>query len=123
MKTKMKPVLLAAVAMLLGGCGGGGNESGPPESIELSMTDVSVGQPGVCYTGAGPQVHVFGGGPPYKLSNPLPQGLELSRTTVQNSGDAFQVNFIGGICMKGMVVTVEDKMGRLARLTVNNGAS
>ncbi len=122
MKTKMNPALLGVVALLLGACGGGGNESGPPDSIELSMTSVSVGKSGICYTGTGPLVHVYGGGPPYTLSNPLPQGLELSRTTVPNSGDAFQINFVGGICMSGMVITVEDKMGRLARVTVNNGS-
>lgn len=118
----MRTVFVAAAALLLGACGGGGNESGPPDAIELSMTSVSTGQPGVCYIGSGPQVHVFGGAPPYKLSNPLPQGIALSRTMVPNSGDSFQINFVGGICMTGMAITVEDKMGRLARVTVSNGA-
>ncbi len=105
----------------LAACGGGGNESGPPDNIQLSMTDITVGEPGVCYAGTGPTVHVYGGTPPYKVSNSLPQGLALTRTLVPSSGDGFRVDFIGNVCMKGMPITVEDDMGRLAKLVVNNG--
>ncbi len=120
----MKMMWCAAALLALSGCGGGGNESGPADSIEVSMSTVTVSKgDGGCYIGNGPQVHVFGGTPPYRVSNPLPVGLSFSRSVVPASGDAFQINFVGGICMTSMVVTVEDDMGRLARVTVNNGSS
>lgn len=120
----MKMMWYAAALLALSGCGGGGNESGPADSIEVSMSTVTVSKgDGGCYVGNGPQVHVFGGTPPYRVSNPLPVGLSFSRSVVPASGDAFQINFVGGICMTSMVVTVEDDMGRLARVTVNNGSS
>jgi hypothetical protein len=121
----MKKMMWCVAALLaLSGCGGGGNESGPVDSIEVSMSNVTVTKgDGGCYVGNGPLVHVFGGTPPYRVSNPLPSGLAFSRNVVPASGDAFQINFVGGVCMTSMVVTVEDDMGRLARVTVNNGSA
>lgn len=110
-----------AVAGLVAACGGGGNESGPPDSVQLSMSSISVGAPGVCYTGTGPIVHVYGGTPPYRLNNSLPQGMVLSRTIVPASGDGFRIDFVGGVCMKEMPVTVEDDLGRISKVVVNNG--
>jgi len=111
---------LAAVLLSLTACGGGGNESGPPESIYLSATSVTVGTPGNCQTGLGPTVHVYGGTPPYKLANSVPQGMVLNKTVVQNSGDGFTITFTG-VCLDSMPITVEDQMGLLAHVDVSNG--
>jgi hypothetical protein len=112
----------ASVVMLaLAGCGGGGNESGPPDSIEVSPAAVTVGEANVCFAGLGPKVYIHGGRPPYKLSNTVPQGMRLDRSVVQNSGDSFTITFINGVCMENMPIVIEDEMGRLAKVTVNNG--
>lgn len=111
---------LALLVAGLAGCGGGGNESGPPDSLVVSPEAVSVGKPEQCIAALGPTVYVHGGTPPYKLSNSVPQGMVLDRSTLQNSGDGFTISFTG-VCLRNMPVTVEDSMGRLARVSVSNG--
>lgn len=109
-----------SLLLSLSACGGGGNESGPPDQIYLSTTAVTVGKPGECSAGLGPEIHVYGGTPPYRLANSLPQAMTLNKSVVQNSGDSFAITF-NGMCMDSMPITVEDQMGLLAKLSVSNG--
>lgn len=108
------------LATLLTGCGGGGNESGPADSVVVEPSAVTVGTRGNCVAGPGPKVHVFGGTPPYQLSNSAPQGMWLDTDRLQNSGDAVTISFTG-VCMVNMPIVVEDAMGRLAQVSVTNG--
>jgi hypothetical protein len=110
--------LVATVS--LSACGGGGNESGPPDQVYLSVSTVTVGATGNCVAMLGPEVHVYGGTPPYKLANSVPQGMKLNKSVVQNSGDSFVITFTG-VCMAGMPITVEDQLGLTAQVAVTNG--
>jgi len=113
---------LSLIALLtLSACGGGGNESGPPEQLYLSVDAVTVGTAGICEVGVGPEVHVYGGTPPYKLANSVPEAMRLDKAVVQNSGDSFRITFTNGICLKAVPITVEDQQGLLARVSVTNG--
>ena len=107
-------------AALLAGCGGGGNELGPGEEIFASPNAVTVSAAGSCMVGLGPTVHVYGGLPPYRLKNSVPQGMVLDRNTVNHSGEAFTITFIDGVCMSDMPITIEDGMGRLTVVSVTN---
>lgn len=120
-KIRVHATLSLAVLLALSACGGGGNESGPPEQLYLSADAVTVGAAGICEVGIGPQVHIYGGTPPYKLANSVPDAMRLDKAVVQNSGDSFRITFINGICLKNMPITVEDQMGLLARVSVTNG--
>lgn len=125
LKTKMSGTLRVLglgclLATLLTGCGGGGNESGPSDSVVVEPSAVTVGAQGNCVAGPGPKVHVFGGTPPYKLSNTLPQGMWLDTNQLKNSGDGFTITF-SGVCMVNMPIVVEDAMGRLTQVSVTNG--
>jgi hypothetical protein len=112
-----------AVITLVGavsGCGGGGNESGPPDEIQLSATALDVtGPPGACAVGYAGKVFVFGGEPPYRLYNSAPAGVHLSTDRVADSGDGFDVTFLGQ-CLASVPITVQDDMGRLATLSLTN---
>ena len=109
-----------ACPLLLSACGGGGNESGPPDAIQLSPNNVTVTGPiGACASGTGPKVFIYGGTPPYKLRNSLPTGMVLDRSGVQDSGQGFQITF-NGTCMSSIPVSVEDDMGRIAEVMVSN---
>lgn len=123
MKEIVRGALGAVVLCLLAGvsgCGGGGNESGPPDSLEVSPASVTVGTQDACISGVGPTVYVYGGKPPYKLSNSVPQGMTLNRSVLQNSGDGFTITLLG-VCMQNMPINIEDDMGRLSKVTVTNG--
>jgi hypothetical protein len=111
---------MTAALAALAACGGGGNESGDPEMLFVSPAGVVVtGPAGACAVGSGPVIHVYGGQPPYDLDNSLPDGMVLSRTRLQNSGESFTITFTG-VCMEGMPITIEDDMGRLTTVTVTN---
>jgi hypothetical protein len=113
-------VLLLPLGGLLAGCGGGGNESGPPDSIQVSPENVTVaGGPGSCASGPGPKIYVYGGTPPYTLANSGPSVMTIDRTSLQNSGDGFTLTF-NGACIQSIPVTVQDDLGRLATVTVSN---
>jgi predicted small lipoprotein YifL len=114
---------IAALCASLAGCGGGGNESGPPDALLASPTAVTVsGAPGsqTCYTGTGPTVFVYGGQPPYKLSNSAPPAMTLDKAVLNNSGDGVVITFINGVCLSTIPITVEDAMGRVLSIGVSN---
>lgn len=111
--------LATTVLLSLTACGGGGNESGPPDQMYVSVDAVNVTGDTGCAVGRGPEVHVYGGQPPYKLANSMPQGMVLDKTVVQNSGDSFLIT-LTGVCMDAMPITLEDQLGNLAKVTVTN---
>jgi len=88
----------------------------------VSTQSVTVGSIGQCMLGTGPEVHIYGGSPPYTLSNSLPQGMKLDKTVVQHSGESFVITFTNSICMTNMPITIEDRMGRVTQVMVSNGA-
>lgn len=119
--SRIRQTLTTAVTVLtLSACGGGGNESGDPDMLTVAPGAVTVSGPtGVCGVGIGPEVHVWGGQPPYKLTNSVPGSISLSKSKLENSGDGFTIEFFGG-CLDKMPVTIEDDMGRLTSLLVSN---
>jgi hypothetical protein len=121
--TSSRALASLALALLLFGCGGGGTESGSPEEIFISPDEVVVtGPSGSCAVGEGPTVHLYGGVPPYRLSNSYPSAMALDKTEVEDSGDGFTLHFTNGLCVDGMPITVEDRLGNLATLIVTNQA-
>ena len=114
-------VLIMTIATSLLACGGGGNESGPPDSIVASPSSVTInGGPNSCAVGLGPTVFLYGGQPPYTLTNSAPQAMQLDVTQVQESGQGFTVRFINGICLDQIPITVEDGMGRVLPIPMTN---
>ena len=114
------PIAALVATLSLAACGGGGNESGPPDSILLSPTSVTATGPvGACARGVGPTVFVFGGTPPYTLTNSYPLGMTLDVKTVKNSGEGFTIT-LNGVCMDTIPINVQDDMGRIATMTVTN---
>ncbi|HEX5684677.1 MAG TPA: hypothetical protein VFY73_11660 [Ideonella sp.] len=111
---------LLAGTVTLSACGGGGNESGEPGAPYASPPAVGVkGGEGTCYAGPGPTVFIYGGQPPYKLDNSLPQGMQVDKQVVTDSGQGFTITF-NGQCMEAIPVTIEDDMGRVLAVPVTN---
>ena len=114
-------LFFTVVCSSLAGCGGGGNELGPADKIQLSQTSLNTsGPPGFCASvGPSATIQVFGGFPPYKLYNSVPDAVSLDRKVVQHSGEGFVVTFIGG-CLDNMPITVTDEAGDVATLLLVN---
>lgn len=110
---------LPLLAFTLAGCGGGGNELGPADSIWASPESVQVGASDACFVGVGPTVHVYGGTPPYVLKNSAPRGMTLDRSRVGMPGEGFTLTF-SGLCLSEMPITIEDAEGRLLAVPITN---
>jgi hypothetical protein len=108
------------VAASLAGCGGGGNELGPSDHIQLSQDALTAqGSATACATGKAPTIFVYGGQPPYTVRNSFPDGMSIDKSSVGEAGEGFTITF-KGICMQDIAVPVEDDMGRIATLLVSN---
>ena len=108
------------VSLALASCGGGGNESGPPTTLLAAPAMLVVTGPlGRCATGVGPTVFIYGGQPPYRLSNSAPRAMTRDKTVLANSGDGFVVTFSGG-CLDQIPINVEDDMGRVLSVPISN---
>jgi hypothetical protein len=111
----------ALLAAFLMACGGGGNESGPADQILASPSSVTVtGDPGQCASGLGPTVFIYGGTPPYKITNSAPTGITLDRNVVPRSGEGVRLYFTKGVCLDQIPITIEDDMGRVLPVPVTN---
>jgi len=62
---------------------------------------------------------VFGGSPPYTVSNSAPSAFTLSDGTVFNSGDGFFIR-TRGPCATDAVFVVRDSAGRTVTVTASN---
>ena len=82
-------ILGAALTLGLAACGGGGNESGPGDSLLASPQAVTVtGTATSCAVGTGPTIYVYGGKPPYKLSNSAPKAMTINTTRCRTAATA-----------------------------------
>lgn len=112
--------ILPALLLALSGCGGGGNESGDPAVLRVEPAEFTIsGAPSQCAVGTGPDIHVWGGQPPYKLTNSVPTAMGLSTSRLNNSGDGFTITFFG-TCLANMPIAIEDDMGRIVTVRVTN---
>jgi hypothetical protein len=114
--------LLASCTLgLLTACGGGGNDSEPYEAVFASPAAVkATGSPSACAVGPGPTVFVYGGQPPYTLSNSAPTAMTLDRPVLGNRGDGFAVSFINGVCIEDLPVIVVDAQGQVLSVPITN---
>jgi hypothetical protein len=114
-------LLASCAAAWLAACGGGGNESEPYETMVASPSGVKVtGSPTACAVGPGPTVYVFGGQPPYRLSNSVPGAMMLDRSVLSDRGDGFAVTFINGACIEELPVVVVDANGQVLSVPFTN---
>jgi hypothetical protein len=74
---------------------------------------------GQCATGQEAVFFVFGGSPPYTVSNSAPSAFTLSDGTVFNSGDGFFIR-TRGPCATDAVFVVRDSAGRTVTVTASN---
>jgi hypothetical protein len=74
-----------------------------------------------CAASGSADFFVFGGAPPYTISNTSPQAFSVSRSFLSNSGDSFTVSVVGGcVAEPGAPIVVRDSQGRVVTVTAAN---
>ena len=128
-------VAAIASAVLLGACGGGGDEAGSLTEFTVSPAEISwTGPTGSCYQGVAGLVNIYGGAAPYQISVTSPAGVAVRAAGATddpvNNRQSLQVDhpasgFIvvytnGAICLDGAIINVTDKLGRLVTVDLTN---
>jgi len=72
-----------------------------------------------CASGASSEFFVFGGSPPYTISNPAPTAFVTNTSVVGQSGGSFRVTTTGQ-CASDITFAIRDAAGRVTTVTVNN---
>ncbi len=132
---------VVALAVLLAGCGGGGDaEAGSPTAFGIQPDDKTItalappapGAPaaGECRESYAGDVVIVGGAAPYRLINTAPERVLLHRSasdftpvsTVEERNGTFSVTF-GSSCFDPVLVIVADKLDHQVVLTLHNKPS
>ncbi len=94
---------------------------GGTNQLQISPDTVTITGPDTqtCSANVAASFFIFGGQPPYTVTNPFPQALTLQQTFVQNSGGGFTV-ITKGVCVTPATLTVRDAAGHTATATLNN---
>jgi len=85
-----------------------------PDTVTITGPDTLT-----CSSGVSNTFYVFGGKPPYTISNPVPQFLRLGQSIVANSGGGFTLTTLGG-CVSPATIAINDSAGHTATVTLNN---
>jgi hypothetical protein len=85
-----------------------------PESVTFTGPDNTR-----CATGLSSEIFIFGGAPPYTISNSAPAAFLTNTNTVNFSGGSFRVTTTG-ICASNVTFAVTDAAGRTSTVTLSN---
>ena len=72
-----------------------------------------------CASGLGSEIFVFGGTPPYIISNSAPSAFSTNTSVVNFSGGSFRVTPTG-ICAENVTIAVTDTAARTTTVTLTN---
>lgn len=72
-----------------------------------------------CSSGVTTSFFIFGGSPPFTISNTFPQFLTVTPTVVNSVGAGFNVTTLGG-CITNGIIAITDALGHTTTVTVTN---
>lgn len=85
-----------------------------PDKVTITGPDSET-----CSAGVGTSFFIFGGLPPYTISNTFPQFLAVSPSIVLASGSGFNVLTVGG-CVDPAIIAITDSAGHTKTVEVKN---
>jgi hypothetical protein len=85
-----------------------------PDTVTITGPDTET-----CSSGVITSFFIFGGSPPYTISNTFPQFLSVVPTVVNSSGAGFNATTLGG-CVSPAVIGITDSAGHTTTVTINN---
>ena len=86
-----------------------------PETITFTGPDTAT-----CASNVSSEVFVFGGTPPYFISNTAPAVVSTNTSVVSASGGSFRVTPVNGACFSNVAIAVTDASQRTTTVTVTN---
>jgi hypothetical protein len=95
--------------------------AGGANQLQISPDTITITGPDTltCSANVPASFFIFGGQPPYTISNPFPQALTLQQSFVQNAGGGFTV-ITKGVCVTPATLTIRDAAGHTTTVTLNN---
>ncbi len=108
-KALLNLFLCSSTILLLASCGGGGDSGDGTYPFAASPNNLTLSS-SACGYASGPFVTVYGGVAPYYLKNPYPKSIGLSKEKVNDSGDNFKIDFLGG-CFTTLPILIIDSDG------------
>ena len=117
-KTFLNHLLCSFASLLVASCGGGGDSGDGTYPLAASPNNITLSS-STCGYASGPFVTIYGGTAPYYLRNPYPKSIVLSKEKVNDSGDNFKIDFLGG-CFTTLPVLVIDSDGNSIEVQVTN---
>lgn len=117
-KTLSNLLLCSFASLLVASCGGGGDSGDGTYPLAASPNNITLSS-STCGYASGPFVTIYGGTAPYYLRNPYPKSIVLSKEKVNDSGDNFKIDFLGG-CFTTLPVLVIDSDGNSIEVQVTN---
>jgi hypothetical protein len=85
-----------------------------PDTVTIKGPDTQT-----CSTGVATTFFIYGGQPPYIVSNSFPQFMLLSQTSVAPRGGGFTVTTLGG-CFDTLPISVTDAVGHTGTVILSN---
>ena len=119
--TVQRIAALAMSAVIVAGCGGGGDDEAGTGALTLSMSaiDLKGGSATTCYSGFAYRVYVFGGVAPYRVMTDVPDALAFDKEQVADKNGSFDVSGNGVCFAKGTIIVI-DKLEKRVLLPVTN---
>ena len=92
-----------------------------PNQLQVVPDTVTITGPDTltCSANVSNTFYIFGGKPPYTISNPAPQFVRLAQSFVATSGGGFTLTTLGG-CVSPVTIAISDAAGHTATVTLNN---
>jgi hypothetical protein len=115
-KSFLNLLLCSFTTVLLASCGGGGDSGDGTYPLAASPNNLTLSS-SACGYASGPFVTVYGGVAPYYLKNPYPKSIGLSKEKVNDSGDNFKIDFLGG-CFTTLPILIIDSDGNTIEVQV-----
>ena len=86
-----------------------------PDKVNITGPDSQT-----CSFGVITSFFIFGGAPPYTISNTFPQFLSVAPGVVNSSGSGFNATTLGG-CLDPGIVAITDSAGHTKTVSITNG--
>jgi hypothetical protein len=114
---KFLNILVLTTTVALASCGGGGDVGDGTVELTASPNKIDLSTP-FCSFAQGPTITVYGGIAPYRIRNPYPAYIQLSKDYLQSADDRFTFT-VRGACLDKIPLLILDNGGHSIEFLVS----